>query len=69
MHIGMRLLAASFESLADLRGANRTTTVWNCYPAMGDMNNHILPMILYLVVHIFLNLFRLYVSTIHGLEV
>jgi hypothetical protein len=64
----MRLLVASCVSLVDLTGVNRMTTVPNCYPAMGDMNNHILPMTPYLIVHIFLNLFRLYFSTIHGLE-
>jgi hypothetical protein len=64
----MKLRVASCVSLVDQRGVNRMTTVPNCYPAMGDMDNHNLPTTPYLVPHIFLNLFRLCFSMIRGFE-
>jgi hypothetical protein len=67
-HIDMKLRVTSCVSLVDQKGVNRMTTVPNCYPAMGDMDNHILPTTLYLIAHIFLNLFRLCFSMIRGLE-
>jgi hypothetical protein len=64
----MKLRVASCVSLVDQRGVNRMTTVPNCYLAIGDMDNHILPRTPYLIAHIFLNLFRLFFSMIRGLE-
>jgi hypothetical protein len=68
MHIGMRLLVVFCGSLADLRGANRTSSAPNWHPAMMNMNIHIRLMILYLTVHTFLNLIHLCISKIRGLE-